>query len=528
MRKMNTAISKPALRGLPAQSRRRLRLPLLLLGALLFNVLAIASLTLHALRGERAELEASLETARESALTLLGIQTEQALADAVNTPFLLLKNLRPEDITPARIDNLRERFPSVEEVLILDRHLHLQQAFPARHSKHKQLANHWLAERAQQERKKVAHEPFALHTFAETVDGHTALVAFQALSEQTTPEPERWILLRFRLEQVLADEVSPLLSDFKDENGSTALLLAPDAPAPKKDLLVDINSVLPGWQLATSRVGPDGHAGTSALHELAIIGLAAGALVAIALTVIAGWSEIRREHALLDLRNRFVANVSHELKTPLSLIRMYAETLFLQRQPDPQKQRDYLQIMLRESERLSLMINDVLSFTKLREGSGAYQLNAHDLRATVSSVLEQYRTHFAGRRLEITVALDEALPGIAHDPNGVTQILLNLLDNASKYAGSGGQVDVTLHRAGDRVELAVTDHGTGIPPAVSERLGRTLRDGEMAEEAEGSGLGLALVAQIAAAHHASFTLEEPAEHTGVRAQVSFPPEDRTA
>lgn len=520
---MTRISSALAHKGLTAQSRRRLRLPLLLLGALLLNVLAITGLTLHALRGGRAQLEASLESAREGALTLTGNEVEQALQDAVNTPFLLLKNLRPEDITAERVDNLRARFPGVEDVLILDRKLHLRQAFPATRSHHKRLAHDWIVQRTAQERQKVEHAPFAVHTFVETVDGHAALFAFQALSEPASTEPESWVLLRFRLEKLIEDEVAPLLGDFREaQNGSEALLLAPDDTAPREDVLVDINSVLPGWQLATTRARREGHPGAARLHEVAVISLAVGALVAIVLIAIAGWAEIRREHALIDLRNRFVANVSHELKTPLALIRMYAETLCLQRLPDPEKQRSYLQIMLRESERLSLMINDVLTFTRLRDGGHVFQLSATDLAHTVNEVIVQYQQHFAARGLEVEATVEDDLPPIAHDPNGVTQILLNLLDNAAKYAASGGRADVTLARRGKQLELAVTDYGVGIGPVVKERLARAFRAGDMVEEAEGSGLGLALVTHIAAAHGATFTLNDPLDHAGVRALLAFP------
>lgn len=517
--------------SLSHQSQRRLRLPLLLLGALLLNVLAIASLTLHALRGERAELAKTRQSAQEGALALLASQTEQALQAAVQTPFLLLKNLRQDDITPALVARLHEQFGNVDEVIILDRELKLRRAFPSGRSHHKRLADEWIVERAQQERKRVEHEPFALHTFVEALDGHPTLFAFQALSEQAGPgattEPESWILLRFRLEQLIDDEVTPLLADYKAETATSALLLAPNDPAPKGAVLADINEVLPGWQIATGRPSLAATDVAAPLHELALFAVAGGAILAVALTIIAAWWEMRREHALIDLRNRFVANVSHELKTPLSLIRMYAETLFLQRQRDPVRQHEYLQIILRESERLSLMINDVLNFTLIRNDSEVYQLTATQLSRTVAGVIDQYRMHFERRGLPLHATLADDLPPVPHDPNGITQILLNLLDNAAKYAHEGELAEISLTRNGDHIDLAVTDYGRGLPADKRARLQHALAHGDMLEDAMGSGLGLALVVRIARVHEAYFQLDDADGHTGVRAVVSFRDKART-
>ena len=520
---MNTPTAKLHGKGLPKQSRRRLRLPLLLLGALLFNVLAISSLTMHALRGQRAELEDTLQASREGSLALLANQVEQSLQNMVQRPFLLLKNLRQEDITPPLIKSLRVSFPNVEEVMILDQDLKLARAFPGLRSHRQQITTTWIVERVRQERLSVEHAPFALHTFVENLNGQATLFAFQALSEQpSAAAPESWVLLRFRLDHAISDQIAPLLSTFEDTNGSAVLLLSPDDAVPKGQIQVDLNDILPGWQLATSRVPAT--LGRNAAHsqDLAIISVAGGAVLAVALTITAGWWEIRREHALLDLRNRFIASVSHELKTPLSLIRMYAETLCLHRQPDPQKQDEYLQIMLRESERLSLMINDVLSYTRIRDGNMVYHLTHPDLAATISEVADQYAAHFAARGLKLELHIPQQVPTVYHDPNGITQVLLNLLDNAAKYAASGGGAVISLEVGSRQLELAVTDYGPGITAPLREQLGQAFQKSEMVEGARGSGLGLALVAHIAADHGAQFKLTTPTGHEGARAVMSFP------
>ena len=115
---------------------------------------------------------------------------------------------------------------------------------------------------------------------------------------------------------------------------------------------------------------------------------------------------------------------------------------------------------------------------------------------------------------------------MAHDPNGVTQILLNLLNNAAEHGGREG-IELRLGRDGDWVDLSVTDHGPGISGEQRAEIRTALHRGESARSGRGSGLGLALVEQIAAAHNAYLVLEAPAQGTGLRVVVSFPVPRRT-
>jgi signal transduction histidine kinase len=235
------------------------------------------------------------------------------------------------------------------------------------------------------------------------------------------------------------------------------------------------------------------------------------------------WRELRREHALVDLRNRFVANVSHELKTPLALIRMYAETLYLRRITDEERRHQYHRILLHEAERLSQMIDTVLDFSRLSQGVDLYQLTATDLRRTVTDVLDSYRWRTGDAGLRLEVQLEEAVPPVAHDRYGITQILRNLIDNAVKYAAAGGVVRVALRSSRQHgIELAVSDHGPGIPAADRERVRQPFQRGRDADPVSGSGLGLALVDQIAKSHHARLLLITPADGNGLEAIVRFP------
>jgi len=137
-------------------------------------------------------------------------------------------------------------------------------------------------------------------------------------------------------------------------------------------------------------------------------------------------------------------------------------------------------------------------------------------------VIEDYRQRIEEQGLRLETDLHPNLPPVAHDRRGVTQILLNLLDNAAKYAAGGGVVQVRLTPRGENVELAVTDSGPGIPARERDRLRTAFERGGDVDANSGSGLGLAVVDQIAEAHHARVALETPQAGKGLEAVVSFP------
>ena len=214
---------------------------------------------------------------------------------------------------------------------------------------------------------------------------------------------------------------------------------------------------------------------------------------------------MRTEKRANQLKSDFIANVSHELKTPLSLIRMFGELLASGRTKGAESAREYAEIITRESERLSHLIDNVLDFAKIERGKVAYDFKVGDLAEVVSRGLDIYRYRLDREGMTLDVAIEPDLPPLKIDENAMTLLLLNLLDNAVKYALDGKRVDVTLARSGADVLLRVDDAGPGIPPDERERIfERFYRSRGMRGRAvRGSGIGLALVKHIAEAHGGS-------------------------
>lgn len=239
-----------------------------------------------------------------------------------------------------------------------------------------------------------------------------------------------------------------------------------------------------------------------------------------------------KERRVSTLKSDFVANVSHELKTPLALVRMFGELLLLDRVKSDDKRRQYLQIIVGESERLTALIDNVLDFAKVERGKAAYDFVPGDLGEVVARAVEVYR--YRAEREQVTVELeaDPDLPGARIDARAIELAVINLLDNALKYARDGGRIDVAVRARGRDVEVRVADRGPGIPAAEQERIFDRFVRGSAAQSraVRGSGIGLALVKYIAEAHGGRVRVESPVfdDGTGTAFVVVLPALPRPA
>jgi two-component system phosphate regulon sensor histidine kinase PhoR len=207
-------------------------------------------------------------------------------------------------------------------------------------------------------------------------------------------------------------------------------------------------------------------------------------------------TEIRR---LERMRRDFVANVSHELKTPLTAIRGFAETLRATEVPEAQ-QKAYLDVILRHAERLQNLIDDILELSRVEGRQEPFTPTDVDVARVAAALLRDVRPQFEARRLEASVA--PGARGVAFaDRRAVEQILTNLLDNACKYTEPGGRVEVRVQEGPSQVRLEVEDTGIGIPeedlPRIFERFYRV--DKARSRDLGGTGLGLAIVKHLAQA-----------------------------
>ncbi len=221
------------------------------------------------------------------------------------------------------------------------------------------------------------------------------------------------------------------------------------------------------------------------------------------------YRNVSREVALAKLKSDFVSNVSHELRTPLSLIRLYAETLELGRLPNLDKRAEYYQIIRKESERLTALINNILDFSRIEAGRKEYEFRETDLADLVRSTLESYRFEIEQNGFQFEQKIDEPLPQLPVDREAIARSLLNLVNNALKYSSSEKYLGVNLYRSNGTVRLEVVDHGIGIPPQEQHKIfEKFYRVGDpLVHTTKGSGLGLSLVRHIVHAHGGDVSVE---------------------
>jgi two-component system phosphate regulon sensor histidine kinase PhoR len=241
--------------------------------------------------------------------------------------------------------------------------------------------------------------------------------------------------------------------------------------------------------------------------EMVLVGLSSLVVISGMIVVVIAAA---RERKLANLKSDFVANVSHELKTPLSLVRMFGELLQSGRVESDEKRRQYLQIIVSESDRLAALIENVLDFAKVERGKQAYQFIRGNLAEVVSRAVDGCRVRAERDGVALEFHAEEHLPLAKMDERAVEIAVINLIDNALKYAADGRRIDVFVRAQGKTQEVRVADRGRTIPVEDRKRIfERFVRAGSASEKrARGSGIGLALVTHIAEAHGGRAWVEE--------------------
>jgi signal transduction histidine kinase len=220
------------------------------------------------------------------------------------------------------------------------------------------------------------------------------------------------------------------------------------------------------------------------------------------------WRDVQRELGTVQMRSRFVSSVSHELKTPLTAIRILAETLRL-RAATPEKQAQYLDTIVGESERLTRLLNNVLDFTRIERGAKTYNRQPHALSEIVRAAARAMQYPLEQRQFRLRVAIGDGVPAVPVDRDAIEQAILNLLVNAMKYSGEHRDIALCLDKADGEAVIRVVDQGVGIAPEEQARVFSQFYRVQSPENQHvpGTGLGLTLVDHIARAHDGHVTVE---------------------
>jgi signal transduction histidine kinase len=270
-------------------------------------------------------------------------------------------------------------------------------------------------------------------------------------------------------------------------------------------IATEVGESLPHWEIAVYLLNP-----AKLTQSAQALKFTLGLLIGVLLMAIGvgSWlivTDLNRQLTLARQKTDFVSNVSHELKTPLTSIRMFSELLAEGRVADPTKQRSYLNIITAETARLTRLINNVLDFSRMERGEKKYNMQKCDLVNIVREVTETYRPQLEANGFRFSHQPPDSPIYVSGDCDALAQVIVNLLSNAEKYSGDKKEIEVQIERQSEPLpyaEVKVLDRGMGVPPGSEEKIFEQFyrAHDSISSGIQGSGLGLTLARQIAQAH----------------------------
>ncbi len=348
----------------------------------------------------------------------------------------------------------------------------------------------------------------------------------------------RFVGFRMRQDALTEAALSALKQSQPSEDVRIALIdtanniLAPSELATASVVLTQpfarFEQLASGTKLALVTKGEDPLEAISSKSLLVYYVLLASVIVLIAFGIVFILRDISREERIAVMKSEFIANVSHEIKTPIATIRTLSENLNEGWVTGQEQQREYFHLIEREAQRLTHLVENILDFSRVDRGKKTYRTEVTSIRDATEKAIERFRLLVDGQGVAIKENIESNLPPCTLDVEAYEQALLNLLDNAVKYSRNEKVVEVSARLQNNAILVAVTDHGIGISKKDSERIfdkfyRAPLQDGR---NIPGSGIGLTLVKETIEAH--AGTIEVVSEvGKGSTFTLSFPlPNDK--
>jgi two-component system phosphate regulon sensor histidine kinase PhoR len=397
-----------------------------------------------------------------------------------------------------------ELSPSVRALIVLDadRHIH---GYAARASANDQrVFRRLFMTRILRDLELDELEPNRLMHLHRSYDGRSYLISYKAVvhDENTyylVAHHDTGYLVRNVFAEVLRNEPGQPVQNVIDQDNHR--VFGPNL-AEGGDYVVGrrFPTTLYLWRLqATPTTAPllKQKRHTSRVNQVALIALSLAIILTAAGFILYAADKERR---LAAMKSDFIANVSHELKTPLSVIRMFGEMLLTRRVGDEAKREEYLEIICSETERLSGLIENVLDFAALERGKRRYAMRHCNLADIAQRAIDTLHYRFEREGIEVRLGRVGDPPHGLLDEQAMLLVIINLLDNAVKYGG-GTPIDVTVETREREIELTVRDRGPGIAAVDRKRVFERFYRTPSSRKARGSGIGLAIVKRIAEEHH---------------------------
>lgn len=474
-------------------------------------VVAVAGLITYTLRNSFALEKLREQTVVEATLSLANDKSDRLdkrIIDQDNAVLSLVDITDREDFGRAWLNVSARQTPSVSSVMLLD--------LASREHEVVAFATRAPALEAESSRRRLVQvmlpgmdldaEPRTeLRHLHKTHEGHSYLVSYW----QRELRGRRYLLVAWHDVPRIVHDLFPMLTtesdvhtrvNVVDEDGR--IVFGPSLSPGGFTIGRPFETTLYKWQLNVTLTSSKELGDRAANDNRTQTWLVSAAWVVVVAGLILVILAAFRERKLSNMKSDFVANVSHELKTPLALVRMFGELLESGRVESEEKRQQYLQIILSESERLSALIENVLDFAKVERGKAAYDFAPANVQEVVTRAVELCRSRAQREGIDLVLEQKEELPLTDLDERAIEIAVINLIDNALKYAPDGKRIVVSTRLSHGQVEVRVTDQGAGIAPEDRKRIFDRFVRGKPAavKQVRGSGIGLALVKHIAEAH----------------------------
>jgi len=292
--------------------------------------------------------------------------------------------------------------------------------------------------------------------------------------------------------------------------GGVQVTLAPPESDPAGAFVtLPAGDQLPGWRLALSVKDREFLEATAGRQAAIYLWTAIFVMAGMSVLTLVTLRLLRRQMALARLKNDLAATVSHELKTPLASMRVLVETLLDSEKFDEQQTREYLDLIAQENERLSRLIQNFLTFSRMERRKHSFHFSVLPARQLVEGAVALARRRFDSPGCRLDIQIEDDLPAVMADPDALAGALINLVENAYKYSEEIKHIVLRARAENGNVVFSVSDNGIGIASAERRRIFQPFYrvDERLSRKGGGCGLGLSIVQFIVTAHHGSVSVE---------------------
>ncbi len=426
---------------------------------------------------------------------------------------------KPSNSSKEDLVAIRKRNPIINRLFF-----HKKQSLQTQKKNVSEDIEDWLTGKVEVEIARLSAKHFSLRHFSGRYNDEPVQAGFLLIPHTSDRKNSDYLIFTFDQEYILTKIFPGQVRLFKGVLPSVKIAekstkLRPDTASEDMSFVeVPFHDFFSSWKIIAT-VDLSGTKKRARMEFFVYSGIIFFVFLLIVLSIYFIWQQIQQERKLSQLKSQILFHGSHELKTPLSLIRMYTETLMLGRIKHPSKVQEYFQIILSECDRLHLLINNTLEFSNIEKKIKKYGFTKGNIIETLNKIMASYNYYLKQKGFVLNTDIDPDIPPFSFDRVAMTQIIVNLLDNAIKFSPETKKIHLSLQQNEGELLLGVTDCGIGMKADALQYI--FLPYYRLTTRFRGSGIGLALVKHAVEAHNGRIQVRSELGK-GTTFSLSFP------